>query len=59
MPKNFIAKAIKKPGALRATLKVKKGKNIPAKKLQAALKSNSIVTRKRAVLARTLKGFKK
>lgn len=34
----FIQKAIKKPGALRAEMGVKKGEKIPAKKLAAAAK---------------------
>ena len=34
--KNWIAGAIKKPGALRKELGVKEGKTIPAKKLEAA-----------------------
>ena len=33
--KNWIQKAIKKPGALRKSLKIKKGQKIPLKKLQA------------------------
>lgn len=33
MAKKWIQAAIKKPGALRAKLKVKKGENIPASKL--------------------------
>ena len=36
--KNWIKDAIKKPGALRKSLKVKKGQKIPKKKLQAAAK---------------------
>ena len=52
--KNFIQKAIKKPGALRASLGVKKGQKIPAKKLAKALKSKNPTTKKRAVLAKTL-----
>jgi len=36
--KNWIQKAIKKPGSLRKSLGVKKGKKIPAKKLNAAAK---------------------
>jgi hypothetical protein len=35
---NFIQKAIKKPGALRAQLGTPEGKKIPAKKLAAAAK---------------------
>jgi len=36
--KNFIQKAIKKPGSLRASLGAKKGKNIPKGKVRAAAK---------------------
>ena len=56
--KNWIAGAIKKPGALRKELGVKKGSKIPAKKLAAAAKKPG-VEGKRARLAETLKGFKK
>jgi hypothetical protein len=56
--KNWIAGAIKKPGALRAELGAKKGEPIPAKKLAAAAKKSGTVG-KRARLAETLKGMKK
>ncbi len=56
--KNWIAGAIKKPGALRKSLGVKKGKDIPAKKLVAAAKKGGKMG-KRARLAETLKGFRK
>lgn len=56
--KNWIADAIKKPGALREQLGAKKGKPIPAKKLAAAAKKPG-VTGQRARLAETLKGLKK
>jgi hypothetical protein len=56
--KKWIQKAIKKPGALRKELGVKKGKDIPAKKLKAAAKKPG-VTGKRARLAETLRSFKK
>ena len=56
--KNFIAGAIKKPGALRKTLKAKPGKSIPAAKLAKAAKSKGI-TGKRARLAMTLKKLSK
>lgn len=52
--KKWIQKAIKKPGALREQLKIKKGQTIPAKKLaQAAKKSGKLGQRAR--LAQTLK----
>ena len=56
--KNWIAGAIKKPGALRKELGVKKGAKIPAKKLAAAAKKPG-KEGKRARLAETLRGFKK
>jgi|TARA_A100001391_G_scaffold198887_1_gene181070 hypothetical protein len=49
-----IKKVIKKPGALRATLKIKKGKKIPASKLNAAAKKKG-VTGDRARFAKLLK----
>lgn len=52
--KKWIQKAIKKEGSLRKTLKVKKGKKIPEKKLEAAAKKGG-KTGKRARLAMTLK----
>jgi len=58
MSGKWIQKAIKKPGALRASLGVKEGKTIPVKKLAAAAKKPG-VTGQRARLAETLKGFKK
>lgn len=56
--KNWIAGAIKKPGALRKELGAKKGQPIPAKKLAAAAKKPGKIGQ-RARLAETLKGFKK
>ena len=56
--KNWIADAIKKPGALRKELGAKAGKPIPSAKLAAAAKKPGRVG-KRARLAETLKGFKK
>ena len=55
--KMFIQDAIKKPGSLRNSLHVKKGKNIPEYKLEKAEHSRNPLTRKRAILARTLKRF--
>lgn len=54
----WIAGAIKKPGALRAQLGVKKGEKIPAKKLAKAAKAPGKLGQ-RARLAETLKGMKK
>ena len=56
MAKNFIQKAIKKPGALHKALHVPKGKKIPDKKLEAAAKKPGKMG-KRARLAETLKSF--
>lgn len=52
--KNFIQGAIKKPGALRKSLKTKEGKNIPEKKLEKAAEKGGKLG-KRARLALTLK----
>ncbi len=54
---NWIAGAIKKPGALHRQLGVPEGKKIPAKKLAAAADKGGKLGR-RARLAETLKGFK-
>lgn len=53
-----IKKAIKKPGALRKSLGVKKGKTIPAKKLAAAAKKPGKLGQ-RARFAQTLKKLPK
>jgi hypothetical protein len=55
--KNWIAGAIKKPGALREELDAKSGKPIPAKKLAAAAKKPGKLGQ-RARLAQTLKKMK-
>jgi len=57
--KNWIKDAIKKPGALRKSLGVKAGETIPEKKLNKAAKSPNAKTRKRAVLAKTLRKISK
>ena len=59
MAKRWIAKAIKHPGALRKTLGVAAGNKIPASKLAKAAHSSNPTTRRRAVLAKTLKSLKK
>ena len=56
--KNWIAGAIKHPGALHKELGVPKGEKIPAKKLAAAEKKGG-VEGKRAHLAETLKKMHK
>jgi hypothetical protein len=55
--KNWIAEAVKKPGALRKSLGAKAGKPIPAGKLEAAAKKPGKMGQ-RARLAMTLKGMK-
>lgn len=55
--KNWIAGAVKRPGALRAQLGAKEGEPIPAKKLAAAAKKPGKLGQ-RARLAQTLKGMK-
>ena len=52
--KNWIAGAIKKPGALHKALGVPEGKKIPAGKIAAAAKKGGTLGR-RARLAQTLK----
>ncbi len=55
--KNWIAGAIKKPGALHEQMGIPKGEKIPAKKLAKAAKAPGKLGQ-RARLAQTLKGFK-
>ena len=55
---DFIKGAIKKPGALRASLGAKKGEPIPAKKLAKAAKAPGKLGQ-RARFAEMLKGFRK
>ena len=55
---NWIADAIKKPGALKKSLGVAVDKKIPSSKLAAAANKPGKMG-KRARLAETLKGFKK
>ena len=56
--KNWIAGAIKKPGALRKELGVKEGEKIPAGKLAKAAKAPGKMGQ-RARLAQTLSKLKK
>jgi hypothetical protein len=58
MAEKWIQKAIKKPGSLRASLGVKEGKTIPAKKLAKAAQAPGKMGQ-RARLAQTLGKFKK
>jgi hypothetical protein len=55
--RNWIAGAIKKPGALHRALHVPEGENIPAGKMAKAAKSSNPTMRRRVALARTLKSF--
>jgi hypothetical protein len=55
----WISGAVKHKGALKKSLGVKKGDKIPEEKLEKAEHSKSPTTRKRAILAETLKKFKK
>lgn len=55
----WIQGAIKKPGALRKSLGVKKGEKIPEAKLKKAENSKNPKTAKRARLAETLKKINK
>lgn len=56
--KNWIAGAVKHPGALRKKLGVKEGQTIPAGKLAKAAKQPG-TTGRQARLAQTLKGLRK
>jgi len=58
MAKNFIQKAIKKPGQLHRDLGVPQGQKIPAGKIAAAAKGGGKVAQ-RARFAQTLKGLNK
>lgn len=58
MAKNWIKGAIKHPGALRRSLKVKAGKNIPVKKLRKAAKKGGKLGQ-RARLALSLRKMHK
>ena len=58
MVRKWISGAIKKPGALRQQLGVKKGKNIPASVLDIAAKKAGKLGQ-RARLAKTLKRLRK
>jgi hypothetical protein len=53
--KNWIANAIKKPGALHKSLHVPKGEKIPEWKIDMSENSKNPKLRKRANLAETLK----
>ena len=55
----WIQDAIKHPGALRKSLKVKEEEKIPVSKLKKAEHSKNKTLKKRAVLAVTLRGLPK
>ena len=57
--KNWIAGATKNKGALHRALHVPAGEKIPAAKLEKAAHSKNPTMRKRAALAKTLKGMHK
>ena len=57
--KNWIQGAVKRPGALRKKLGVKKGKTISAAQLNKASKSSNPTTRRQANLAKTFKNMRK
>jgi len=56
--KQWISEMGMKKGALHKTLGVPEGKKIPEKKLEKAEHSKNPLTKRRAVLAETLKSFK-
>ena len=58
MAKNWIAGAIKHPGALHKQLGVPEGQKIPAAKVNAAAEKGGTLGR-RARLAQRLRGFKR
>ena len=59
MAEKFIQKMHMKKGALHKALHVKEGEKIPESKIKKAEHSKNPTLKKRAVLAETLKGFKK
>lgn len=59
MSEKWIQEAVKKKGALRKSLHVKKGEKIPESKLKKAEHSKNSKLKKRAVLAETLKKLRK
>ncbi len=59
MAEKWIQKMHMKKGALHKTLGVKEGDKIPESKIKKAEHSKNPITKKRAVLAETLKKMKK
>lgn len=58
MTRKWIQKAIKRPGALRRALGVKKGKKIPASKLRIKKTDSPRMTRRKR-LAQTLRRLRR
>jgi hypothetical protein len=56
---NWIASAVKRPGALHRSLGIKQGQKIPAAKIEKATHSSNPTLRRRAILAQTLKSMHK
>lgn len=59
MAKNWMAGAVKKPGALHRSLGIPQGQKIPPGKIEAASHSSNKLLKKRAVLAKTFAKFRK
>jgi len=59
MAKNWIAGAIRSPGALRRTAGAKEGEKIPARRLEEMAHSGDEKTARRARLAQTLGKLRK
>jgi hypothetical protein len=59
MAKNWIAGAIRHPGALHRALGVPEGQKIPAKKMAAGAKSDNPRVRRMVGLAHTLMSMRK
>jgi hypothetical protein len=55
---NWMAGAVRHPGALRAQLKVPAGQKIPAKRLAAAARSSDPTLARRARLAQTFAKYR-
>lgn len=53
--KYWIQSAVKHPGALHKTAKIKKGSKIPVSKLRSLLHSKNVTTRRRAQFAMNMK----
>lgn len=56
---NWIKKAIQNKGGLHRSLGITQGTKIPTSKINKAAKSSNPKVKKEAILAKTLKGFKK